>query len=79
MKNYKDFKPGHVFSYKDREYLVIKNYGKTGLVKELSGSNMLINGFFWNDKNDKITYLRTEKLENINELNKEFENFFEKI
>lgn len=76
----KIFKPGDIFKFKNKEYLVIQNYGATGLVKEYKDNGMIIKGFTWNQEDDTCVYLRTEEkeMEIIQSVNEEYENFFEK-
>lgn len=72
------FKPGDVFKFKNKEYIVIQNYGSTGLVKENIENGMIIKGFIWNQAEDSCEYIKTEDNYTIQSLNKEYENFFKK-
>lgn len=78
--NKKIFKSGDVFKFKNKEYLVIQNYGETGLIKECIDNGMIIKGFAWNQENEPCIYVRTEEndTEVIKLANEEYENFFEK-
>lgn len=78
--NKKIFKPGDVFKFKNKEYIVIQNYGETGLIKECTNNGMIIKGFSWNQEDEPCIYIRTEEndTEIIELANKEYENFFEK-
>ena len=45
-----NFNPGDVINFDDRKYVVIKNYGQSGLVKEYIENGILINNFSWEYK-----------------------------
>lgn len=78
--NEKIFEPGDVFKFRDKEYIVIRNYGATGLIKECKDNGVIIKGFSWNQESEPCIYIRTEKneMEIIKYVNEEYENFFEK-
>lgn len=72
------FKSGDIFKFKDKEYIVIQNYGDTALVKENIDNGIIIKGFSWNRDTDACTYLRSEKDHSkIDCLISEYESFFE--
>lgn len=76
----KIFKPGDIFKFKNKEYMVIQNYGATGLVKECNDNGMIIKGFSWDQEDEPCVYIRTEKnnIEIIKSASEEYKNFFEK-
>lgn len=76
----KIFEPGDIFKFKNKEYIVVQNYGNTGLVKECKDNGMIIKGFAWNQGEDSCVYVRTEEkeVEIIKSVSEEYENFFEK-
>lgn len=75
IKKY-DFEPGDLISVEDSKYIVVKNYGKTGLVKEYSDNGMLINHFNW--KNKVIIKLEDKKISDaeIDKILQELNSFF---
>lgn len=69
------FNPGQIICIDDAKYIVIRNYGKAGLVKEHKKDGILINNMSWLNK--KISEC-DEKVpdEILSKLIKEFESFF---
>lgn len=76
----KKFKPGDVIKLKDKEYIVIQNYGLNGLVKEICENGAIIKGFSWVQGSEQSKFIRTEDVDNetINSVKKEYIEFFEK-
>lgn len=76
----KSFKSGDIITFKDKEYIVIQNYGTTGLIKENCENGMIIKGFSWIQDGEECKYIGTQKkeLDMIQNVNKEYEDFFEK-
>ena len=74
------FKPGDIIRLKDKEYIVIQDYGFNGLVKENYENGAIINGFSWVQNQDKCEYIKREEKEKdiIDAVKKEYEDFFEK-
>lgn len=70
---------GDIIKYNDKEYVVIKNYGASGLIKENCPNGALINGFRWNHEKNNYIYIKSseKELDIINSASNEFENFFE--
>lgn len=74
-----NFEPGDIVSINGDKYIVVKNYGATGLVKEYKHNGTLINHFSWTDKEDiHLLDLKKIKPEEIRDILKEFESIFRK-
>lgn len=74
------FKEGDTICLNGKEYIVIKNYGDKGLVKENKENGSIINGFHWEENNmyaKKVNGKNIDK-ESIELLKKEYNEFFEK-
>lgn len=71
-----NFKPGDMVSINGDKYIVVKNYGTTGLVKECKHNGTLINHFNWTNK--KIDLIESKKIDEdeIKKILKEFESIF---
>lgn len=76
----KIFIPGDIIKFNDIEYIVVQNYGETGLIKENSKNGILINNFRWNENNPNCLYIGNTKDNNelIKIASNELENFFNK-
>ena len=76
----KIFIPGDIIKFNNIEYIVIQNYGETGLIKENSKNGILINNFRWNENNSNCLYIGNTKDNNelIKIASNELENFFNK-
>lgn len=71
-----DFKPGDIISIDDCNYIVVENYGKTGLVKEYRQDGTLINNFKWANKDIKKVENQKIKDSELTHILKEFKSFF---
>ena len=76
----KVFKPGDIIMLKNKEYLVIQNYGIKGLVKETCKDGAIIKGFSWIQEDEESKFVRVGDKENdiVNSVNREYVEFFEK-
>ena len=71
-----DFEPGNLISVDDSKYIVVRNYGETGLVKEYGDNGVLINHFNWKNKNIiKINDIHISESE-IEKILQELNSFF---
>lgn len=71
-----NFSPGDIISVNDCLYIVVKNYGQTGLVKEYRQDGTLINNFKWANKDIKKVENQRIKDSELKYILKEFESFF---
>lgn len=71
-----NYKPGDLISVEDCVYIVVKNYGETGLVKEHNENGMIINHFNW--KNKIIVKIKDKKISDkeIDKILQELNSFF---
>lgn len=76
----KNFIYGDIISYNEVQYIVIKNYGNSGLVKENSKNGILINNFKWNQEGIDCKYIGkiNKNNEEMELATSELENFFNK-
>ena len=74
------FIPGDIIKCDNIEYIVIQNYGETGLIKENSKNGMLINNFRWNENKCNCLFIGNSKdnKELVKLASNELENFFAK-
>lgn len=70
-----NFNSGDIISIDDCKYIILKNYGATGLIKEYRKDGTFINNFKWANKNIIIDNAKISDSE-LNSIIKEFESFF---
>lgn len=76
MNNNYNFNSGDIISIDDCKYIVVRNYGTTGLIKEYRENGTFINNIKWENKNIiKIDYIKVSDSE-LKRIIKEFESFF---
>ena len=71
-----DFEPGSLISIDDSKYIVVRNYGNAGLIKECGNNGALINHFRWN--NESIIKIADEKIseDELEQILQELHSFF---
>jgi hypothetical protein len=72
--NYKQIQAGNIVVFNEIEYIVLKNFGCCGLVKENRKDGAFINNFEW--KEDMTVLDKSMDCSIIERLIKEFESFF---
>lgn len=76
MNNNYNFNSGDIISIDDCKYIVVKNYGETGLIKEYREHGTFINHIKWANKNIIIIEDNKIKDSELKKIIAEFESFF---
>lgn len=76
MNNNYNFNSGDIISIDDCKYIVIKNYGESGLIKEYRKDGTFINNIKWANKNIIVIDENKIKHSDLKKIIAEFESFF---